>query len=199
MINLLPSQTRENIMYARRNTALLHWTTALMAGIAGIVIVVVFGHIFINENTKNINQQVEQAKAELQDQKLDETQKRVEDLSGSLKLVNQVLSKQILFSELLKQTGAVMPSGATLSSLTVSKLQGGIDLQVVSKDYQTATQVQVNLADKNNKIFDKVDIVSITCSTGAQAITAYPCSGNYRALFAKDNPFSVVKTSGGSR
>src|SRR5262249_51159234 len=136
----------------------------------------------------NINQQVEQARAELRAQKLDETQQRVEDLSNSLKLVNQVLSKQVLFSELLKQTGAVMPSGATLSNLTVSKLQGGIDLQVVSKDYQTATQVQVNLADKNNKIFDKVDIVSITCSTGAQ-VTAYPCSGNYRALFAKDNPF----------
>ncbi len=158
------------------------------------MIVVIFGHIFINQNTKNISRQVDQARTELQSQKLDETAKRVEELSGSLKLVDQVLSKQIIFSELLRQTGAVMPSGTSLANLTFTKLEGGIDLQIASKDYQTATQVLVNLSDPSNKIFEKVDIVSITCA-GTQAQGAYPCTGNYRALFAKDNPFSFLKSS----
>lgn len=196
MINLLPPETRQTILYARRNTKLLHWIMALLAGIAGIVVVVVVGHVFINENTKNISSQVDQAQAELKAQKLDETAKRVEDITGSLKLVNQVLSKQIVFSELLRQTGIVMPSGTSLANLTFSKLEGGMDLQVASKDYQTATQVQVNLSDPTNKIFEKVDIISITCGDAGQG--DYPCTGSYRALFAKDNPFTFIKPAAGA-
>ncbi len=197
MINLLPSETRQNILYARRNTKLLHWVIGLLVGISGIIMVIAIGHIYISENTKNVNRQVSQLQSELKSQKLDETQKRVEELSGSLKLVNQVLSKQVIFSELIKQTGAVMPSGSSLSNLALTKLQGGLDLQVVSKDYQTATQVQVNLADPRNKIFDKVDIISISCATpgGSNTPSAYPCSGNYRARFAADNPYMILKTT----
>lgn len=194
MINLLPPETRENIMYARRNTKLLRWSFALLAGIGGIVAVVLVGYFFINQNTKNINRQVELAHEELKVQKLEETQKRVEDISGSLKLVTQVLSKQILFSELLRQAGSVMPSGSSLGALNINKLQGGIDLQVVAKDYQTATQVQVNLQDPNNKIFEKVDIVAISCGN-ASAQAGYPCTGTYRALFAKNNPFSFLTST----
>lgn len=201
MINLLPPDTREAIMYARRNTRLLHWSLALLAGIAGMVAIVVFGFFYIDQNTKNINQQVELARQELKVQKLEETQKRVEDLSGSLKLVTQVLSKQILFSELLQQVGAVMPSGSSLGGLNISKVQGGIDLQAVSRDYQTASQVQVNLQDPNNKLFEKVDILSINC--GSQpAQSAYPCTGTYRASFTKNNPFLLLSSNpstGGGR
>jgi len=95
-------------------------------------------------------------------------------------------------SELLQQVGAVMPSGSSLSSLTVNKFEGGIDLSVQSKDYQTATQIQVNLQDPNNKIFDKVDIININCGASSPG-SPYPCTGTYRALFAKENPFMFLK------
>lgn len=199
MINLLPPDIRENIMYARRNTRLLRWMFAVLMGTLGIALVTTFGLFYIDQNTKQVSKQVDQAHEELKIQNLEETQKRVEEISNSLKLATQVLSKQILFSELLKQTGAVMPNGSSLAGLSINKLQGGIDLQAVSKDYQTATQVQVNLQDPNNKIFDKVDIVSINCG-GSQAQTTYPCTGTYRALFAKNNPFSFLSnSSGGNR
>ena len=199
MINLLPPQTRQDILYARRNTKLLRWSMALLAGIAGIVVVVVFGYFYIDQNTRNIGRQVDQAQAELKEQQLEETKKRVEDLSGSLKLTTQVLSRQILFSELLKQTGAVMPAGSSLSGLSLSKLQGGIDLQAVTKDYQTATQVQLNLQDPRNKIFEKVDIINIACGA-SELDDQYPCNASYRASFAKNNPFLFLGTpaSGGT-
>jgi cell division protein FtsL len=198
MINLLPPDIRQNILYARRNTQLLHWAMALLTGIVGVTAVVAFGYFYIDQNTRNVNSQVAQAHQELQSQKLEETQGRVEDISSSLKLVTQVLSKQILVSELLKQTGAVMPSGSSLAGLSINKLQGGIDLQAVSTDYQTATQVQVNLQDPKNKLFDKVDIINVSCSTQGSA-QGYPCTGSYRARFVKDNPFAFLKTSGATK
>lgn len=193
MINLLPPETRENILFARRNTKLLRWSMALLMGAAGIVVVNVFGLFYIDQNTQNISQQVDISRQELKDKKLEETQKRVEELSGSLKLVTQVLSRQILFSDLLEQTGAVMPGGSSLAGLNISKVQGGIDLQAAAKDYQTASQVQVNLQDPNNKIFEKVDILGIVCAP-TSVPSVYPCNGSYRAMFTKNNPFLFLKT-----
>ncbi len=127
---------------------------------------------------------------------------KVQQLSDSLKLVTQVLQREILFSKLLAQTGAALPNGSVLTDLSINKLQGGLDLRVSATDYQTATQVQLNLQDPNNKIFEKADIVNIQCVTpkpGNNALqNKYPCNVQLRALFAKNNPFSFISPKTGS-
>src|SRR3989304_3430954 len=92
-------------------------------------------------------------------QKLEETQKSVQEISDNLKLVVQVLSREILFSKLIKQIGTAIPPSAVLTDLKIAKTSGGIDLTAVAIDYSTATQVQVNLQDPDNKIFDKADLI----------------------------------------
>lgn len=186
MINLIPPDTRSSIMYARRNKMLRNWALAMLLGIAGAILVVMIGIIQIDMKTQSLGKDVDVAREQLKMQKVEETQARVEEMSNSFKLVTQVLSKQVLFSKVLKQVGMVIPEGAALSSLSIEQLQGGLDLSVVSKDYQTATQVQVNLQDPANKLFDKVDIVSIICDGSDPT---YKCSGSYRASYRTDNPF----------
>ncbi len=194
MINLLPHNMREDISYARRNAWLLKWSFRLTAGIVGIAVIVLCGTFYINQTSKTLRKRVAQSQEQLKVQKLDETQKRVQDITGSLKLVVQVLGREVLFSELLQQIGAAMPQGSSLASLSISKVEGGIDLNAVAKDFQTASQVQVNLQDKNNKIFEKADILNITCGTSPDA--NYPCQVSIRALFTKDNPFLYIHKSG---
>lgn len=200
MINLLPPQIKEQITYARRNTLIRRWATAVMLGIAGIALVVLGGHIYIDQSIDAYQKQVQQTSDSLASQKLEETQKQVQNLSGTLRLVLQVLSREVLFSKLLKQVGSVMPPGSALQSLSINKLEGGIDLQAVAKDYQTGTQVQINLQDPANKIFEKADILSINCAGDDAADPRYPCQVSIRALFAKDNSFTFVSnTSGGNK
>lgn len=192
MINLLPPDVKQNITYGRRNVHLRRWCFVMILVIAGVVAIIVFGQLYINQAIKTYASQADTTRAQLAAQKLDETQKRVSDISGSLQLVVQVLSKEVLFSKLIKQTGAAIPSGAALTNLSISKLQGGIDLQFAAANYQTATQVQVNLQDPANKIFDKADILNITCN-GNATDPKYPCTVNIRALFNKDNnPFLFI-------
>lgn len=208
MINLLPPDVRENVLYARRNTMLIRWLVAVIVGLAGVAIIVLAGQAYLNQATKSYAQEVEQTKQQLKDQKLEETQKEVSDISSSLKLMVDVLSRQILFSELMRQTGAAIPPGAILTNLTISKVQGGIDLQFRATDYQTATQIQVNLEDPTNKIFDKADIVSISCTSSSNepndtnpVNNRYPCTVSTRALFTKNNPFLFInkeRPGGGS-
>ena len=197
MINLMPYDFKEQIKFARRNTLLRRWAMFILVGIMGIVGLVFAGQLYIDQSIRAYQTQVTQSKARLADQKLEETQKHLEDLSNSLKLVLQVLSREVLFSKLLKQVGAVMPPGSALQSLSISKVEGGIDLQAVASDYQTGTQVQINLQDPRNKIFEKADIQSITCSSTPGIDPRYPCQVSIRALFAKNNPFTFVQNKTG--
>lgn len=190
MINLLPPEEKANILYARKNTRLRKWVIALLFVLAGMVIFLVAGSLYIGKTTERYTAQVNTARDSLKAQKLEETEKRLQDLSGNLKLIIQVLSREVLFSKLLRQVGAVMPPGSVLSSIELSKVEGGIDLSAEAKDYDTASRIQVNLQDPSNKLFDKVDIVQITCAQTTDS--AYPCKVTLRALFSKNNPYLFI-------
>ncbi len=210
MINLLPPAMREDIIYARRNTKLVRYCVALLIVIVGIFGIVFVGQLYINQASKSYAAQVTQTEEQLKLQKLEETQKRVEGISGSVKLAVQVLSRQVLFSSLIKQIGSAIPQGAVLTGLSINKPQGGIDLTAAARDYDTATQVQLNLQDPQNKIFDKADIINVQCNPSAansintntgqpnatQIDGDYPCKISIRALFSKDNPFLFINNSG---
>lgn len=195
MINLLPPDIRKNISYARRNSRLRKWILSIMAGIFGVVVVSGAGYMYINRLGHNYSQLALQAQTDFNKQNPAAIQKQVEDISSSLKLVVQVLSREVLFSKLLNQIGASLPSGSVLLGLSINKLQGGIDLQAGATDYQTASQVQVNLQDPHNKIFDKADIVNIRCEGASVGNSNYPCTVVIRAQFNKENPFLFIKNS----
>jgi hypothetical protein len=198
MINLLPDDTKQTILYARRNRRLLRWAGAMLMGGLGVGVVVLVGIFYLNYSTTAFAKEVEQNKSQLALQKLEQTQKRIQEISNTTKLVSQVLSREVLFSKLLQGIGAAMPPGAALQNLSIGKLDGGIDLQVAAVDYQTGTQAQVNLQDPANKIFDKADIINITCTNPSQGTQSkYPCQVNLRASFAKNSPYLFSNPTGG--
>ena len=197
MINLLPPEIKEDYAYALRNTSLRRWVAALLFGIVGLGIVATLGLVALQHSTDTYDKQVATAQTNLQKQKLKETEAQVTDISNSFKLVVQVLSKEVLFSKLLKQIATVIPNNVNLTGLNISQTTGAIDISAAASDYNTATQVQVNLADPNNKIFSKADIVSIACSA-SPSDPKHPCVVQIRALFSTKNPFLFVNNTGGS-
>lgn len=192
MINLLPNTFKDDIVFARRNTQLLRASGGVLAVIIGAVLLVGAGNLYLVRETKSYNIAAEQTAKALEAQDLTATKTRIQELSNGLKLILQVLSKEVLFSKLLKQAGAVMPEGSVLSTIEISEVEGGIDINAFAKDYQTATQVQLNLADPDNKLFEKVDIIQVTCGGTAEKSGQYPCSVGLRALFADNNPYLFI-------
>jgi Tfp pilus assembly protein PilN len=193
MINLLPPDVRAEFAYARYNVALLRWIIALSIGILGIAAITSYGMFSMQHTINTYTNKVAHSQTLQQKKQLVTDQKRVRDITGSLKLVNQVLSREILFSQLLKQIATVIPARANLTGLSISNVQSaGIDLSANATDYNTATQLQVNLQDPANKIFSKADIVNVTCSATNAADPRYPCTITLRALFAANNPFLFI-------
>jgi Tfp pilus assembly protein PilN len=201
MINLLPPELKSHYRFAARNTQLRKWIVSCFLAMVGAIVIGAAGLLYLKQISHSYDQQVAAATQTLKDQKIDETRKDVNDISSNLKLSVQVLSQEVLFSKLLSRLATLTPANTSLSALNISQSADAIDITANTADYNTATQLQVNLADPDNQIFSKADIVGINCSTGdaATPVSKYPCIVNIRALLATDNPFLFINdTKAGS-
>ena len=192
MINLLPPDAKQSLSYARKNTLLLKWMVALAVAIVGVFVIILFGQIYIAQATNRLESEIAQSEENLRERNIDEVQSRVSEISNSLNLVVDVLSEQILFSDLIRSVGSVIPEGAVLTGLTINQIEGGIDLSADATDYDTATQVQVNLEDPTNEIFTKADIINVRCENSPAEDVIYPCQINLRALFGQNSQFLLI-------
>lgn len=195
MINLLPPEVKQEYTYALRNSVLRRWIIACLCSIVGLGLIATYGLVTMQRSTASFSKQVATTQDSLDKQNLGKTEAQVKDISSSFKLVVKVLDKEVLFSKLLKQIATVIPRNAILTNLNISQTVGAVDITAAASDYNTATQVQVNLADPNNKIFSKADIVSIVCTSNAST-PQYPCTVQLRALFASNNPYLFTNTGG---
>ena len=195
MINLLPPDVQKAISYARRNTKLRRLLIGQVVLLVVVVVTYLGGLVILKQTSNSLQKQVTSTRDQLSSQDQEAIKKEVEELSSTMKLVVQVLSKEVLFSKLLKQVGSVMPTGSVLTALSINQTSGALDLQAKASDYETATQVQVNLQDPKSLLFEKVDIVNIQCQSAATAdpvAARYPCTVQMRALFSKTNPFLFI-------
>ena len=192
MINLLPFELKKDISYARKNTKLRRWIVASAVALAGMGIIIAGGLFYIHNSTKSLTVKLEESKKTLKIQNVEQTQKRVEEISANTKLATQVLSREILFSKLIKQLGSALPASTALKSLQIDKLQGGIQLNAAASDFNTATQLQLNLQDPKNGVFEKADIDSINCGSTTDESAGLPCDVTIRALFSKNNSYVYI-------
>jgi len=194
MINLLPPEIKNGYRYARRNVALRRWAVICLVTLIGLGGLATYGLLSLHQSTTRYNNQIAASQKLFKQEDFAGTQAQVKNISSSFKLVVKVLSQEVLFSELLKQIAGVIPANSNLTGLDINQTQGGIDIVANATDYNTASQVQVNLADPANKIFSKADIVNITCNSENAINPRYPCIVNLRALFATNNPFLFINS-----
>lgn len=190
MINLLPPERKEAYHYARRNNVALKAIIGLLVGLSLLVLIVGGSVLFLNNETDDFKDSIAISKSDLEKQDEAKTIERVQDISNSLKLVVNVLEQEVLFSELLKQVGAVMPSGTVLRNLSINgDLSGALDLEAGAINPNSASQVLINLKDPANQLFKTADLIAINCNT---TDPAYPCTVILRAEFAADNDFMLL-------
>jgi len=160
----------------------------MAAAIAGLLVILAGGWIYINIQAKSLQKNIDTTNQQLQAQNLSKVQKDAKEITGDIKVINQVLSTEVRFSDLIQAIGNDMPSGTVLGSLSLNKISGALDLSANAKDYSSAAQIAVNLGQSQNGLFSKIDIEGVSCgganNTGAIQQN-YPCAVTMRALFSK--------------
>ncbi len=200
MINLLPPDMKENYRYGRRNHALAGWITAIVFCLAGAVLLTGGGYLYIDRDITSVTNQIADTDRQLESQNQSAVKKQVTEISNNLKLATDVLSKEVLFSKLIKRLGAVTPNNVLLSNLAITQTQGAVEISALSTNYPAAAQFQTNLTDPNNQIFKTADIENIDC--GSQTSNPdYPCKVSIRALFGDNSQYMFISPSdkGGSK
>jgi Tfp pilus assembly protein PilN len=195
VINLLPNDVKLSYRYAQRNVVLRRWLVVTVLSVIGVGLIGSYGWLTLRQSTLNKQEEVSSLRTSLDKANLEETNKKVTEVSNSLKLAQSVLKQEILFSKLLKQMATALPDGTYLTGLNIAQISSGsgLDVTVAAADYESATQVQVNLADPTNQIFAKADIQNITCDSGGESSSAeYPCRISLRAQFSQNNPFLFI-------
>ncbi|MEX2014436.1 MAG: PilN domain-containing protein [Candidatus Saccharimonadales bacterium] len=198
MINLLPPEHKQTLFYSKRNRTMSRWVIALLIALVFSLMIVGAGWLYLDQAVKREAKNVEQTETVLKEQEIDETTAKVDEISNNTKLVLEVLSREILFSKLIRQLGAALPTGTALESITLEGLQGGLTIQANATDFNTASQIQVNLSDPQNKIFKQADIETISCpqvteeEAGSDEASLYPCTVRLKALFSDNTEFVYI-------
>lgn len=194
MINLLPSEYRSKMHYGRLNARLQRWLVIGLLVIGIMVLVLIAGSFYINKQVNNLNKSVAATQDLLESKSLVNVRKQAEEISQNVQIINKVLGREIRFSALIQEVGKVMPPGTVLGSLSLSKVNGAVDITANTKSYASAAQIAINLSDPKNNIFAKVDVVSISCSSDNKA---YPCTATYKALFGKNTQVRFLNLASG--
>lgn len=197
MINLLPAEYHAGLRSAHLNSSLRRWIAVALLATGGLVLIMFVGWIYIDQQNRNLSRNINLSSQQLAAEDLAGTQAKAKAITTNIKIINQVLSREIRFSDLIKQIGSVMPPGTVLSSLTLSKVDGALDLSASARDSTSAAQIAVNLSDPKNKIFDKVDIVSVNCSAAVGG--PYPCTATFKALFSTSTKSRFLNVPGSSQ
>jgi Tfp pilus assembly protein PilN len=162
MINLLPPSYATRIKYGRLNTRLRIWIIGALISIAGLILIFIGGWMYLDSQSQSLQKQLDTTNAQLKSQDLEKVKKDSAEITGDIKVINQILGSEIHFSKLIQDIGTVMPPNTALATLSLSgDNSGAIDLTANAVDNPAAAQIAVNLNDPANGLFSKVDIVDI--------------------------------------
>lgn len=203
MINLLPTDLKEEINFGRKNRVLLHWITAIVSVIALVGIMTIFGLININNNTKSLEAAAKITQDRISAQNLDEVQKDIRELSNNFTTITQLLKRQLIFSKLFVKIGSIIPNGAILSGISLSTSVSSLDLNIIAVDRNSATQSFVNISDPENGLFDKADLLNVSCvqvtANTPETATKYPCNSTIKVTMKTDSSYYFLNSISGSK
>ena len=161
MINLLPPASKEEIIYGRRNRALVGWIGAFGVVMIGLALLTVVGTFYVKMQADSFESKVADSKQRIIDQNLEVAQKDAETFVNNLDTVVKLLKDQLLFSKIIKSTGSVLPNGVVLKEINYDSKESTMTLDVIGASEQDVTQAYINISGDGSKLFSKADLIQV--------------------------------------
>lgn len=197
MINLMPSKIKINRSYGRKNVQLLRLAIQSVMLFVLLLMVIFVGLNVIHTAQDNANDEKTTLENKYTSEKLNEVQKTYEEFASNLNTVTQILSKQILYSSLLQKIGSVIPPGATLNSVSLASTDNALDMNFSITSSTLAPIIQINLQDEKNNLFEKADIIQVSCQQ--DNLNIEKCTAQLKAQYKKDAIFLFINTIGNAK
>jgi Tfp pilus assembly protein PilN len=181
MINLLPPENRQEIIYGRKNKALVGWIIAMLLVLVGVIAITVVGQFYIKSNVNNLNKTIQTTQQRIKDQNLESRQAEISQFANNLNTVNSLLADQLLFSKIITNLGEILPSGVTVQNIDFTSTDSTLKLQLIGSDEKAVTQGFVNISSAPNSLITAADLENVDCSGQGG------CVATVTALLNKDS------------
>ncbi|PLS80598.1 hypothetical protein CYG49_05010 [Candidatus Saccharibacteria bacterium] len=190
MINLLPDETKKHIRAARMNVILQRYL--VLVGIVFVLVVLVFAagyYITIRERMT--------AKRELESYTQDGTKfatvdKESKQFAKNLTTAKDILSAEIVFSDLIFDITKTLPSGTILTTLNLSTEVESNQMTISARTKTTDGPLKLKAALEESELFKDVSILSIinpdpSRQVESQIERTYPTGVTLKAVFTKSS------------
>jgi Tfp pilus assembly protein PilN len=173
MINLMPTDLKNELRAARTNVILLHYITVILVGAAFLALILWGAFILLGQIQDSSKRLIEanDTKAEVYSQ----TKQQVDSLSASLSEAKGILDQEIPYSNVLVNIAQQMPAGTIMDKITLdaSSFSGTpLTLKVYAKT--SADAVALRDRFQNSPFFSNVNFQSV--SGTSDGVAGYPVS-----------------------
>lgn len=155
MINLLPPAVKQQNQFARWNVSLLQYTFLTVAISISLVGVLIFGVVIVSRDESSLQKAIDTKQQTLDQLQPEFNQAKL--LANRVNTVKALFDKNIEFSKLLQNIGALIPDGASLTGLSLTgNDQRPLQIQAKVKTQDLAAVLRENL--EASDIFSLADI-----------------------------------------
>ncbi len=167
----MPTESKRQIKAARANTILLRYTIILLIA-AVFAHGVLVGSYFLLTQTKDSQQKLIDAN-DTKAKAYDDTKSEIDGLSATLSGAKTTLDQQVLYSKVLTNVGASLPTGTVIEKLDLS--EQSFTAPMTLKVFATTNEAAVTLRQQlsSSAYFTNVNLDSISESGG---VDGYPIS-----------------------
>ncbi|MBI3983674.1 PilN domain-containing protein [Candidatus Microgenomates bacterium] len=159
MINILPTDIKQQLNYAKRNARLVRYL------MLGVMLAVLLGALFLS-SFWYADRQIGRLRATLDSQRQQRetyqaTEDKVKAFQGNLGLIEKLLAEKTVYSQLLKDLAAVLPAGSYINHLTLTGDDTKpLELLVTVSSFNRAAELRNSLIKSPR--FVSADIQSIS-------------------------------------
>ncbi len=196
MINLLPPDVKKSIRFARLNVTLFQYCVLVLLTGASLSAMFFLGTRLLSSSKSDLESSIQAN--QLRVSELELINSEAKQLANDINTINILLQQEIKFSDLVIEIGAIMPPGASLSNLNLTKdKQAPLSLEVITESPDTVGVVQENIAE--SELFRGAEILNVTASNSKNTASGQIFTGSLNAYFdVPPPPAPVVEEESGA-
>jgi Tfp pilus assembly protein PilN len=152
MINLIPTDFKENIDYGRKNQRILQWFQAAIFGIIILLVVAAVGRLTIQTAKNQVIVQKESVTLDIEQTNLNEVGDEYSTFTLGLSNVRKLYQRQIIYTRLIRKLATLLPPGSSLTSISLTDTDRAINLDFNNTQDGLGPVIQTNLTNQGDQI-----------------------------------------------
>ena len=149
MINILPPELKEQIVYSKRNVIARNYLFALIIIALLVGAALTASHIYANQQISNLESDIERAAERAEE--FEDLEASVSTLNTQLQAIDKLIEQRPQFALLLEDIASVLPPGSYINGISLSEDMEDqpMQLQITAQSQQQAISVRDELLESN--------------------------------------------------